>query len=100
MPRFRLRTLMMLVAVVATLSAGAATIYRRSLRFQQLSALHQKERAKVLLADLEVYLVLTDAQMGQDSTPSQRQETLNRINRIRRDAEPMLLFLRYHYEMS
>jgi hypothetical protein len=91
---------MILVAVAATLSAGAATVYRRSLRFQELSAYHQNEQAKVLLTDLEIYLLLTDTQIGPDCPPDRRQEILDSIDRERRDAEPMLLFLRHHVGLA
>ncbi len=61
-PRFRIRTMMIAVAVAAAFSAGAATIQRRSVRFQELSVLHQMEAAKSLLSDLEVYLLQTAPQ--------------------------------------
>ncbi len=123
-PRFRIRTMMIVVAVTAALSAGtaaiqrravrfqawsaaqavgqphAATIQRRAARFQELSVLHQIEAGKVLLTDLEVYLLLTPFKISNDTPRREVEEILNRVQQEQREAAPMIELKRYHWALA
>jgi len=83
LPKFRLRTLMIAVAVVAALLG-------RWVNFRNRAHYHRQERERVLVSDLEFYLACTAAQGDPESRPE----------RARAAAGPLIDFTNYHDAMS
>lgn len=64
-PRFRVGTLMILVALTAIPLAGAANLQRCARRFHERAEWHREQRSCFPpLTDLEVYLILAQPQGG------------------------------------
>lgn len=89
-PRFRIGTLMLVIAVVALPMAVAATLQRRSRLFQEMAAQHQQAvvnlQKEADISDLEVYLFTTPAQ-GDPRPPDEL-------------AVRFTEFIGYHYGMT
>ena len=85
--RFRVRTLLIMVVVVAV---PAALMGRRA-RFGERAKGHESERRSVLPGDLEVYLVMQAIQGELHPDPK---------TPFRRAARPIQRFVTYHLEME
>lgn len=81
-PRFRLKTLMIAVAVVAALLG-------RWVNFRSRAESHRQERRKILVSDLEFYLACTAAQGDAEY----------RHLPARAAARPLMDFVNYHETM-
>lgn len=59
LPRFRLRTLMVLVAVAAVPMTAATMLDRRAARFRELARFHRREARAFGVSDLDWFLLVT-----------------------------------------
>ena len=85
-PRFRLRTLMTLVAIVAMLLG-------RSVHFSNLARHHARERTRLISGDLDLYLVMAPDPRGGPMHPDSGLP-------IARVVVPIRAFVSYHLELE
>lgn len=84
--RFRLRTLMILAAIVAM-------VLGRSVHFSNLASQHARQRTKLISGDLDLYLVMAPDPHGAPMHPDSGRP-------IAKVVVPIRAFIAYHLELE
>jgi hypothetical protein len=91
--RFTVRTMMIAVAITATL---LGLLEKRRATLGKVSLAHSLERDQLHLSDLELYLIRTPTPLGHNPPASVAKAEATRT----RAAHPLLRFIQYHEQMA
>ena len=94
--------MIVVIAVIAALFAGPATLLRRSGDFERRGRVHAKELGRVQFSDLEFYLFLSPVQRDTEHprTPGERQADEDAERRMNAEIMPLVSVFRHHTEMA